>query len=122
MTTPAITAPAITAAAAAPAAAYIHGERVGTPAALRVSRLCGAWTRLGGGGVRTFFATARARVPIGRPRLTEVRNVRLFSSGRRLTARRSPSYAPRAKADEPSGSPALAFFVDPAILQGRSRS
>src|SRR5207237_2798110 len=39
-----------------------------------------------------------------------------------LTSRYSPSYAPRAKADEPSGSPALAFFVDPAILQARSRS
>src|SRR5439155_19014439 len=90
MTTPAITAPATTAAATAPAAAYTQGERVGTPAALRVSRFCGAWTRLGGGGVRTFFATARARVPTGRPPPAELRNVRPFSRARLLDERREP--------------------------------
>src|SRR6266516_303203 len=124
MTTPAITAPATTAAATAPAAAYTQGERVGTPAALRVSRFCGAWTRFGGGGVRTFLATARARVPIGRTHRAGRKCATCVFFRRRfyLTSRRSPSYAPRAKADEPSGSPALAFLVDPAILQARSRS
>jgi hypothetical protein len=33
-----------------------------------------------------------------------------------LTAPRLAAYARRAKADEPSGSPALAFFMDPPLF------
>src|SRR6266508_3320634 len=89
------------------------------PAARRVSLRWGAWTRLGGGGVRTFFATARARVPVSLPRRTGWRKsatCAFFRRGRLLTGGARGTYARPVRADEPSGSPALAFFVDPFAL------
>src|SRR6266545_7433709 len=84
------------------------------PAARRVSLRWGAWTRLGGGGVRTFFATARARVPVSLPRRTGWRKsatCAFFRRGRLLTGGARGTYARPVRADEPSGSPALAFFM-----------
>src|SRR2546426_1812141 len=87
-----------------PRGALAGGRRLPRIAALRDLDLSGRWRcayLLGHGGQGYRALTGGRR---------KFATCAFFPRLRHLTKVEEPTYAPRAKADEPSGSPALAFF------------